>query len=119
VQLKYNAEHGIQPETVKRAIRSGIESEIKARRTVQQAIRANEETLDQTEIVKLLEEEMLEAARNLEFERAAQLRDKLNEIRGAPVIKSGNAWAPDGEADSQHKIWQPKTPKRGGRRVAK
>ena len=67
-------------------------AEVKARRTVQEAIHANDEQLDQTEIVKLLEEEMLEAAQNLEFERAAQLRDKINEMKGAPTIKSGNAF---------------------------
>ena len=120
VQLKFNAEHGIKPETIKKAIRSGLESEVKARRTVSQAIHANENAMDTTELVKLLEEEMLEAAKNLEFERAAQLRDKINEMKGAPVIKSGNAWSPEGEESSgQPKIWQPKTPKRGGRRVAK
>src|SRR4051812_9442928 len=119
-QTKFNEEHGIKPETIKKAIRSGIEAEVKARRTVSEAIHANDSSLDQTEIVKLLEEEMLEAAKNLEFERAAQLRDKVNEMRGAPVIKSGNAFSPAGETHSQQpKIWQPKTPKRGGKRVAK
>ena len=91
---------------------------MKARRTVQEAIHADDEQLDQTEIVKLLEEEMLEAAQNLEFERAAQLRDKLNEMKGAPTIKSGSRLrrrdADDGEAE-QRKIWQPKS-KGGGRR---
>jgi hypothetical protein len=65
---------------------------------------------------------MLEAARNLEFERAAQLRDKLNEMKGAPTIKSGNAAGALAGADEQaeqRKIWQPKTPKRGGRRAAR
>jgi excinuclease ABC subunit B len=119
LQLKFNDEHGIKPETIKKAIRSGIESEVKARRTVSEAIKATDESLDQTEIIKLLEEEMLTAAKNLEFERAAQLRDKINELRGAPVIKSGSAWSPQGEESNQPKIWQPKTPKRGGRRVAK
>ena len=120
MQLKFNEEHGIKPETIKKAIRSGIESEVKARRTVQEAIHANDASLDQTEIIKLLEEEMLEAAKNLEFERAAQLRDKVNEMRGMPLIKSGNAFSPEGESSSnQTKIWQPKTPKRGGKRVAK
>src|SRR5687767_13179777 len=57
-QLEYNEQHGIKPETIKKAIRSGIEAEVKARRTVQEAIHANEQSLDQTEIVKLLEEEM-------------------------------------------------------------
>jgi excinuclease ABC subunit B len=118
-QIKFNAEHGIKPETIRKAIRSGIESEVKARRTVQEAIHANEQAMDTTELVKLLEEEMLEAAKNLEFERAAQLRDKINEMRGAPVIKSGSAFGSEGESDTQAKIWQPKTPKRGGRRAAK
>jgi excinuclease ABC subunit B len=38
-QLEYNEQHGIKPETIKKAIRSGIESEVKARRTVQEAIK--------------------------------------------------------------------------------
>ena len=118
VQLKFNADHGIKPETIKKAIREGIESEVKARRTVSQAIHASVENVDQSELVKLLEEEMLQAAQNLEFERAAQLRDKINEIKGMPVIKSGTAWTPEGEGEGQ-KIWQPKTPARGKRRVAK
>ena len=62
---------------------------------------------------------MLEAARNLEFERAAQLRDKLNEMKGAPTIKSGAGWAPTDEAASQSKIWQPKSPARGKRKIAR
>src|SRR5581483_11174334 len=88
VQLKYNEEHGIKPETIKKAIHSTLESEVKARRTVQEAIHANVNEVEQTELINLLEEEMLQAAQNLEFERAAQLRDKINEIKGAPTIKS-------------------------------
>ena len=117
-QSGWTEDHGIKPETIKKAIRAGIESEVKARRTVSQAIHATEENVDQAEIIKLLEEEMLEAAKNLEFERAAQLRDKINELKGMPVIKSGNAWSPEGEGQQQ-KIWQPKTPPRGRKRVAK
>jgi excinuclease ABC subunit B len=107
---------------VQKAIREGIESEIKARRTVASAVHANEEQLDQTEIIKLLEEEMLQAAKNLEFERAAQLRDKLNEMKGAPTIKSGgDLLNADGETQAEaNKIWQPKTKGRGNKkRVAK
>jgi len=119
VQLAYNAEHGITPVTIQKAIRTGIESEIKARRTVQDAIRADEQSMDATEIIKLLDEEMLQAAQNLEFERAAQLRDKINELKGAPTLHRGGGSAPDVEGESQ-KIWQPKSKGRGGkRRVAK
>jgi excinuclease UvrABC helicase subunit UvrB len=103
---------------VQKAIREGIESEIKARRTAAAVIRADEEQLDQGEIVKLLEEEMLQAAKNLEFERAAQLRDKLKEMKGAPTIKSGAGWAPD-EPVEQTRIWQPRNKGRPGRRAAK
>src|SRR4051812_11956380 len=94
IQTQYNEKHGITPQTIQKAIRSSMESEVKARRTVAEAVRENVDQLDQTEIVKLLEEEMIDAARNLEFERAAQLRDKINEIKGAPTIKSGTAWGP-------------------------
>jgi excinuclease ABC subunit B len=118
LQIKYNADHGITPQTIKKAIRTTLESEVRARRVAQDAIHAGETEFDQTELVKLLEEEMLEAARNLEFERAAQLRDKVNEIKGAPTIKSGTGLSPDdGEAQ---KIWKPKSKGRGGKRhVAK
>ena len=118
IQMRYNAERGIVPSTIKKAIRNGLETELRARKTAQEAIRAKESEFDQTELIRLLEEEMLEAARNLEFERAAQLRDKLNELKGAPVIKTGSTWAPDGEPD-QKKIWEPKNKGRGKRKVAK
>jgi excinuclease ABC subunit B len=100
---------------MQKAIRDGIESEVKARRTAAEAIHANEEQLDQGEIVKLLEEEMLQAAKNLEFERAAQLRDKLKEMKGAPTIKSGAGWAPDEAEVESQRIWQPKSKGRGKR----
>src|SRR5256886_16926046 len=87
-QLKFNADHGITPTTIVKAIRNTLESEVKARKTVQQAIHATGDEVDKTELIKLLEEEMLESARNLEFERAAQLRDKLSEIKGSPIIQS-------------------------------
>src|SRR5688500_2643257 len=120
VQLKYNAEHGITPTTIVKSIRASLESEVKARKTVQEAIRANDEQLDQTEIVKLLEEEMLQAAQNLEFERAAQLRDKINEMKGAPTIRSANPFGEVEEAAAGTKIWQPKSKGRGrGNRAAK
>jgi excinuclease ABC subunit B len=117
IQLAYNVEHGVTPATIKKAIRSTLESEVKARRTAQEAIHSGGSEFDQSELVRLLEEEMLQAAKNLEFERAAQLRDKLREINGAPTIKSGSEV---GFAQEEpEKIWQPKTPRRGGRRAAR
>src|SRR3954453_16505321 len=120
IQVQFNKEHGIEPETIPKASRSTLESEGKARKTVQDAIHADDNSMDATEIVKLLEEEMLQAAQNLEFERAAQLRDKINELKGAPTIRSGAPFNPNDEGEGQ-KIWQPKSKGRGGgkRRVAK
>jgi len=109
LQLQFNAEHGITPKTIEKAIRTGLESEVKARRTVREMIHQSQPQSDQGELIKLLEEEMLEAAKNLEFERAAQLRDKLNEIKGVPTIRSARSWDPEvTESDQRTKIWQPK-----------
>jgi excinuclease ABC subunit B len=124
IQQQYNQEHGITPQTIQKAIRTSLESEVKARRTVAAAVHALEDEVDRTELVRLLEEEMLEAARNLEFERAAQLRDKLQEIKGAPLIHSGSPAGRAGGASEHNpsdgqKIWEPKTKGRGRRNVAK
>jgi excinuclease ABC subunit B len=120
LQTKFNAANGITPATIKKAIRGSLESEIKARKTVQEAVKANEQQMDQTELVKLLEDEMLQAAQNLEFERAAQLRDKINELKGSPVIRSGNDLITT-ESGEQQKVWRPKQQGRGGgkRKIAK
>jgi excinuclease ABC subunit B len=118
LQLEFNKQNNITPQTIKKAIREGIEAEIKARRTVEAAVRAQEPELDQTELIRLLEEEMLDAAKNLEFERAAQLRDKIEEIKGAPLIeRSGEAAAVGTDSHPEvMKIWQPKNEGRGKRR---
>src|SRR5437773_10868093 len=100
------------------AIRDGLESEVRARKAAQEAIRANESEFDEAEIIRLLEEEMLQAAQNLEFERAAQLRDKINEMKGAPTIKSGSAFLPDENPDKP-KIWEPRSKGRPKKHIAK
>ncbi len=83
LQLKYNAEHGITPETIKKAIRRGIEEEIQARSIARRAVGRDETTDNTEEYLSALEAEMLEAAEKLEFERAAALRDKILELRSA------------------------------------
>ena len=83
LQLEYNAEHGITPETIKKAIRRGIEEEIQARSIARRAVGRDETTDATEEYLTALEAEMLEAAEKLEFERAAALRDKILELRSA------------------------------------
>ncbi len=83
LQLAYNREHGITPETIRKAIRRGIEDEIEARQIVRDAAGVGDETQYVTqEYLGELEAEMLSAAENLEFERAAQLRDRILELKG-------------------------------------
>jgi excinuclease ABC subunit B len=98
LQLKYNAEHGITPETIKKAIRRGIEDEISARKIERDAAAAGSEAQYVTqEYLTELEKEMLAAAEALEFERAAAIRDKLSGLQR--TLSSGGEAIPVGDAD--------------------
>ncbi|QDV37859.1 excinuclease ABC subunit UvrB [Tautonia plasticadhaerens] len=80
-QLAYNAEHGITPETIRKAIRRGIEEEIQARSIARKAVGKDERGAITEEYLNELEGEMLQAAESLEFERAAALRDRILQLR--------------------------------------
>jgi excinuclease ABC subunit B len=90
-QLAFNAEHGITPQTIKKAIRRGMELEIKAHRTVRDAVHAEEKEYDRNELLGDLEKAMLESAQNLEFEKAAMYRDRIQQIKDAPELTSFKA----------------------------
>lgn len=96
LQEAYNEKHGITPTTVKRNIKAGIESAAQAHRKAREAVRGQPEGQIITEdYLKLLEQEMLQAAEDLEFERAASLRDKLLHLRehiGEQVAESGEKY---------------------------
>ncbi len=81
-QLAYNKEHNITPETVRSAIGSGIEDEIAAHKYVQEVAGQAADNYVTQEYLEELHGEMLAAAGNLEFERAAQLRDKIAKLKG-------------------------------------
>ena len=80
-QLAYNAEHNITPTTIVKAIRRGLEAELRARRTAQSAVASGEKEYQVGELLMMLEEEMLEAAQNLDFEKAARLRDQARKLK--------------------------------------
>jgi len=86
LQITYNQEHNIEPETIKKAIRNTLKQEISARRTAREAVRVSETEYDRTELIATIEKEMLEAAEKLDFERAAMLRDRLREFQEAPEL---------------------------------
>ncbi len=89
LQTEYNTVHGITPETIRKAIRKGIEEEIQARRVERESVGITAESQFVTlEFIRELESEMLAAAEQLDFERAAQLRDRIHELKkkmGEPV----------------------------------
>jgi excinuclease ABC subunit B len=84
LQLAYNAAHGITPESVRSTISMGIEDEIAAHRMVAQVAGQQPDNYVTEEYMEELHAEMLQAAANLEFERAAQLRDRIAQLKGQP-----------------------------------
>ncbi len=91
IQLEYNREHGITPTTVQKAIRTALADQLRARKTARQAIAASEQEFDTVETIAALEQEMLAAAENLEFEKAARLRDRIMELRIVEPAKARSA----------------------------
>jgi excinuclease ABC subunit B len=85
LQLEYNRQHNITPETVRSAITLGIEGEIAAHKFAQEAAGKDGDYVTQ-EYLEELQGEMLQAAANLEFERAAQLRDRIAQLKGQPTM---------------------------------
>ena len=83
VQMAYNELHGLTPETIKKAIRRGLDQELSARRTAMASLGGDGEEvdLDLEEQVLALEADMLAAADRLEFEKAAALRDRIKQVR--------------------------------------
>lgn len=81
IQLAYNEANGITPETIQKAIRKGIEEEIAAHNLVQETAGADETHYVTQEFINELEGEMMKAAEDLEFERAAQLRDRIMQLK--------------------------------------
>ena len=79
-QLQYNAEHNITPETIKKAVRDLISTEQVAEDQVLYEVAAKKISQDEIKkTVARLEQEMLKAAKELEFEAAAKLRDEMLE----------------------------------------
>ena len=83
LQEAYNQAHGITPETVRNAVHSVLEITKRVEDTSAESL--TEEERDA--LMRQIEDEMLGAAKELEFERAAQLRDQLLKLRGEAPMK--------------------------------
>jgi excinuclease ABC subunit B len=80
-QLAYNLEHNITPRSVSRAVEDGLSSQKEVRDKATALLRDQEMNFDLTETLRELENDMLKAAENLEFEKAALLRDQIQELK--------------------------------------
>ena len=81
LQEEFNREHDIEPRSIRKEILPGIEGEIRAHKIVRRVVGDDNETFQKRENLLQLEKEMLDAAENLEFERAAELRDSIDELK--------------------------------------
>ncbi|MEX1041033.1 MAG: excinuclease ABC subunit UvrB [Pirellulaceae bacterium] len=107
IQKQYNDEHGITPESIKKIIRRGIESEAAAHRAANEAVGMRDEAEYITaEFIQELQKEMMDAAENLEFERAAALRDRISKMEDQIGKKKSEIDTPAGKGKRR----------RGGRR---
>jgi len=107
VQQEYNRQHGITPATVRKSIRAGIEAEAAAHAQANAAVgRSDDSDIITEEFINELQAEMLAAAEALEFERAAALRDRIEQVRDSIGKKAS-------EVDVKQKSYGRQRKKRG------
>src|SRR5436190_1756169 len=80
-QVEYNETHGITPQTVRRAVQESLHTILRGREIAASVIQEAGGDFNVTELLRELEDEMQEASANLEFERAALLRDQIIEVK--------------------------------------
>ena len=87
-QMEYNEKHAITPQTVRRAVQESLHTILRGREIAASIIQETGGDFNLTELLLELEEEMQHASANLEFERAALLRDQIMEVKnGAGLSK--------------------------------
>ena len=77
IQQEYNEEHGITPKTIQKSVRDSIKASIIEEAETKYNISKNEST---EEVINKLTDEMLKYAASMEFEKAAEIRDKIKEL---------------------------------------
>jgi excinuclease ABC subunit B len=80
-QIAYNKEHHITPRSVSRAVEESLASYESKREEANAVLRDTKMDIDLTETINELETEMLSAANDLKFEKAALLRDQIKELK--------------------------------------
>lgn len=99
VQQAFNEKHGITPRTVHRKVKDGIQADAQARKSVSDAIVESEKP--DLEYIEELRSEMLAAAENMEFERAASIRDRLAALEEGEPVGAGKKKARSGAGNQR------------------
>jgi len=81
IQLHYNRKYNITPKTIEKNIKEGIEIYFREKEELNKRLSFEEKDLEIMEAISYLEKEMHIAAKNLQFEKAARLRDKIKELK--------------------------------------
>jgi excinuclease ABC subunit B len=101
LQEEYNREHGITPETIRKELRAGIEAESASRAKAFEAVgRGDDDHRRQSELLEQLEADMMQAAAELDFERAARIRDEIADLRAGGPRRGGGARGKRGRGGS-------------------
>ena len=114
IQRRFNEEHGITPETIRKSIDNVLASVYEADYVTVPVMEPKVEYVSIAEIPDLiakLREEMRAAARDYEFERAAELRDRIRRLTELEIGFGGET--PDAEAEAGER------PVRSGKRIVK
>jgi excinuclease ABC subunit B len=117
IQESYNAERGITPEGIHKAIRDITDHVKKVAEERAEYLVAQDVPKDElARLTKDLEKQMKDAAKNLEFEKAALMRDQVYELRKRMIDESGDAEVLRQFADNAYGSLSGKTPRPGGAR---
>jgi excinuclease ABC subunit B len=85
-QLAYNEKHGITPQSVRRSVQESLHTILKAREMEASVVREGGGDFSLSETLRELEADMAHAAANLDYERAALLRDQIMELKSGTGI---------------------------------
>jgi len=102
IQLEYNKKHNISPQTIEKAIKEGIEVYMKEEERLKERLELGEKESEIREAISYLEKEMVIAAKNLQFEKAIQIRDKIKELKQGLQTEQTKSFSLKGKPKKQY-----------------
>ena len=90
-QQAYNREHNLVPRSVVRGVQESLQTIVRTARGVESRVIGSEAAADAQEVLRELEQEMWEASEKLEYERAALLRDQIEEWKKTHGLEGGTS----------------------------